>query len=83
MTQTTIKWDGSTKIYLYYARNTRTVHLSWDEHIDHFEIDGEESSEAVRECGGGVPVNAVPKPGYHFVRWDRMERVEEENEETP
>ena len=30
-----------------------------------------------------MPVNAEPKPGYHFVRWDRMERVEEENEETP
>ena len=20
-----------------------------------------------------MPVNAEPKPGYHFVRWDRME----------
>jgi hypothetical protein len=43
-------------------------------------INGElyDESEAVRECGSEVPVEAVPKPWYHFVRWDRMEREERE-----
>ena len=84
LTETTIKRDGSTKIYLYYTRNNYTVQLSWDSGIQRLEIDGQEATEAVRECGSEVPVNAVPKPWYHFVRWDREERTEgEENEGTP
>jgi hypothetical protein len=79
--QTTIKWDGSTKIYLYYNRNSYTVHLSWDKWVDYLEIKGERKTEAVRECGSEVPVNAVPKPWYHFVRWDREERTREEENE--
>ena len=84
MTQTTLKWDGSLKIYLYYNRNSRRVILSGDEHVQYLQIDGEEVTEAVWECGGEVPVNAVPKPWYHFVRWDReRERTQEdEDEET-
>ena len=78
VTQTTIKWDGSTKIYLYYTRNNYTVHLSWDAGIQRLEINGEERTEAVRECGSEVPVSAVPKPWYHLVRWDREERKEGE-----
>jgi hypothetical protein len=80
--QTTIKWDGSTKIYLYYDRDSHIVHLSGDEHVEYLKINGElyDESEAVRECGSEVPVEAVPKPWYHFVRWDRMEREERERE---
>jgi hypothetical protein len=40
----------------------------------------EETQQAVRECGSEVPVNAIPKPWYHFVRWDREERRPEEGE---
>ena len=79
VTQTTIKWDRSTKIYLYYTRNNRRIILSGDAHIESLEIDGNESTEAVRECGGEVPINAKPKPGYHFVRWDKEEKKENEN----
>ena len=82
VTQTTINWDGSTKIYLYYSRNNRTVHLSGDEHVDYLEINGDRDDEAVRECGGEVPVNAIPKPWYHFVRWDREEREGREDDEV-
>ena len=78
VTEITIKWDGSTKIYLYYSRNSYTVHLSWDAGIQSFEINGEERTEAVRECGSEVPVSAVPKPWYHLVRWDKLERKEGE-----
>ena len=77
ITQTTIKWDGSTTIYLYYIRNIRTVTLSGDEHVERLEGDG------VRECGSEVPVNAIPKTWYHFVRWDREEREEKKEEEPP
>jgi hypothetical protein len=44
------------------------------------EIDGTlyDIDDAVRECGSEVPVNAIPKPWYHFVRWDREERRPEE-----
>ena len=82
VTQTTIKWDGSTKIYLYYTRTSHTLHLSGDKWVDYLEINGERTTEAVRECGSDVPVEAVPKPWYHFVRWDREEnrRSEEEGE---
>ena len=82
VTEAVIKWDGSTKIYLYYTRNNYTVHLSGDKWVDYLEINGERTTEAVRECGSEVPVNAVPKPWYHFVRWDREEnrRSEEEGE---
>ena len=82
VTQTTINWDGSTKIYLYYNRNKRTVHLSGDEHVDYLEINGDRDDEAVRECGSEVPVNAIPKPWYHFVRWDREEREGREDDEV-
>ena len=82
VTQTTLKWDGSLKIYLYYNRNSRRVILSGDEHVQYLQIDGEEVTEAVWECGGEVPVNAVPKPWYHFVRWDReRERTQEDDDE--
>jgi hypothetical protein len=76
--ETIINPDGSTKIYLYYNRNKRNVTLSGDEHIERFMIGEDETSEAVRECGSEVPVEAIPKPWYHFVRWDREERTEEE-----
>ena len=79
--QTTIKWDGSTEIYLYYTRNNRRVILSGDAHIESLEIDGNESTEAIRECGGEVPIKAKPKPWYHFVRWDR-DREETEGDEN-
>ena len=71
--QTTIKWDGSTKIYLYYDRDSHIIHLSGDEHVEYLKINGDlyDESEAVRECGSEVPVEAIPKPWYHFVRWDR------------
>ena len=37
--------------------------------------------DGVRECGSEVPVDATPKPWYHFVRWDREEsRRSEESE---
>ena len=85
VTQTTIRWDGSTKIYLYYTRNSHTVHISGDEHVDQLKINWEWRTEAVLECGSEVPVEAIPKPWYHFVRWDEEERTEEEgeNDETP
>ncbi len=85
VTQTTIKWDGSTKIYLYYTRYPHTVHLSWDAHVESLKIDEEERTEAVLECGSEVPVEAIPKPWYHFVRWDKEEREETgwEDDETP
>ena len=77
--KTTIKWDWSTRIYLFYNRNTRKVVLSGDEHVDHFEWDG-----TVLECGSERQVEAVPKPWYHFVRWDKeynRKSGEDENEE--
>jgi hypothetical protein len=88
VTQTTIKWDGSTKIYLYYTRNNYTVHLSGDAWVERLEIDGQETTEVARECGSEVPVNVVPKLWYHFVRWDREEseirwRGENEDDEVP
>ena len=58
------------------AWDSYTVHLSWDSGIQRLEIDGQEIAEAVRECGSEVPVNAVPKLWYHFVRWDKEERFE-------
>ena len=81
VTQTTISPDGSTKIYLYYIRNYHTVHLTGDEHVERFIIGWVETDEAVRECGSEVPVEAIPKPWYHFVRWDREEREEKEGKE--
>ena len=78
VTETTINSDGSTKIYLYYNRNNRTVRLSGDAHVDYLEINWVIDDEAERECGSEVPVNAIPKPWYHFVRWDREVRTEEE-----
>ena len=78
VTQTTIRWDGSTKIYLYYDRDSHMVILSGDAHVAQLMVGEEETQQAVRECGSEVPVNAIPKPWYHFVRWDREERTEEE-----
>ena len=34
----------------------------------------------VRECGSEVPIEATPKPWYHFVRWEEEERTDEEGE---
>ena len=81
--QTIIKWDGSTKIYLYYDRDSHIVHLSGDDHVQYLKINGElyDESEAVRECGSEVPVNAVPKPWYHFVRWEERRKTEDEDGE--
>ena len=84
VTETTISPDGSTKIYLYYNRNRRNVILTGDEHVEMLKIgwvEREWGEEAVRECGSEVPVEAVPKPWYHFVRWDREEREKTEEEE--
>ena len=82
VTQTTIRWDGTTKIYLYYVRDYYNVYLTGDEHVDILKINGVETEHAVLECGSEVPVDAVPKPWYHFVRWDREEREEREEEEN-
>ena len=85
VTQTTIKWDWSTKIYLYYNRNRWNVTLSGDEHVEHLMIWEEETDHAVRECGSEVPVEAIPKPWYHFIRWEEKERTEDkdwDNEST-
>lgn len=71
VTQTIIKWDGSTKIYLYYVRTYHRIVLSGDEHVENLEWDG------VRECGSERPIDATPKPWYHFVRWEERERTEE------
>ena len=77
VTETTINWDGSTEIYLYYVRDYYNVTLSGDEHVQSLEWDG------VRECWSDVPVNAIPKTWYHFVRWDREEREKTEEDEEP
>lgn len=75
VTETTIRWDGTTKIYLYYVRNYYRVTLSGDEHVESLTWDG------VRECGSERPIDATPKPWYHFVRWDREERSRREGED--
>ena len=75
VTWAVIRWDGTTKIYLYYDRNYRRIVLSGDEHVDSLEWDG------VRECGSERPINAIPKPWYHFVRWEERQRTEDEEEE--
>ena len=85
VTQTTIRWDGTTKIYLYYVRDYYNVYLTGDEHVDILKINGVETEHAVLECGSEVPVDAIPQPWYHFVRWDKEERerrLEEGEEET-
>jgi len=64
-----INGDGTTKIYLYYVRDYYRVTLSGDAHVDALKINGVEREEAYLECGSDVPVEAVPKPWYHFVRW--------------
>ena len=79
ITQTNLKWDGTTKIYLYYTRNSYTVTLSGDEHIQMLKINWSETNQATLECGSNVPVEAVPKPWYHIVRWDREAKEEKEN----
>ena len=68
VTETTIRWDGTTEIYLYYVRSSHTVTLVPDEHTASVTWDG------VRECGSEVPIDATPDPWYHFVRWDREAR---------
>ena len=88
MTEAIIKWDGSTKIYLYYDRDSHAVILSGDEHVDYLKINGElydGSEEAVRECGSEVPIEAIPKTWYHFERWDKEEirrNREDDNDDT-
>ena len=81
VTQTTINGDGSTKIYLYYIRNYHTVYLTGDEHVERFIMGWVETDEAVRECGSEVPVQAIPKPWYHFVKWEEREEKEEKKED--
>lgn len=81
-TETAIKWDGTTKIYLYYIRNYHTVHLSWDEHIQMLKINGNETNQATLECGSEVPIDTTPKPWYHFTRWDKEEKRDENNDKT-
>ena len=83
VTQTTIRWDGTMKIYLFYVRDYYNVYLTGDEHVDILKINGVETEHAVLECGSEVPVGAVPKPWYHFVRRDKEERERrlEEGEE--
>ena len=68
VTQTTVAWDGSTKIYLYYTRNSYNVTVVPDAHT------ASVSGSGTWECGSEVPVDAIPDPWYHFVRWDREER---------
>jgi hypothetical protein len=47
-------------------------------------IGGEEIQQAVRECGSDVPVDAIPKTWYHFIRWEeRVEKEEKEEWEPP
>ena len=59
--------------------------MSGDEHISSLKIDGEETQEAVRECGSEVPIDVTPKPWYHFTRWEEREEKpeEEERDDTP
>ena len=76
-TQTTVAWDGSTKIYLYYVRDMYNVTLVKDEHT------ASVSGSGRWECGSEVPVDATPDPWYHFVRWDKEERGRREVEEDP
>ena len=82
VTETTIKWDGSTEIYLYYLRSYHTVILSGDEHVEMLKIGWEVREEASRECGNEVPVEAIPKPWYHFVRWEERSRKTDNEWET-
>ncbi len=74
-------WDGSTKIYLYYTRNSHTVTLSGDAGVQMLKINGIQGEEAVLKCGSDVPVEAVPRPWYHFVRWEEREEKEEKRGE--
>jgi hypothetical protein len=47
-------------------------------------MNGNTNNEAVRECGSEVPVEAIPKTWYHFVRWEeREEREKKDDDETP
>ena len=80
VTQTTIRWDGHTEIYLYYTRNSHTVTLSGDVWVQMLKINWSQRDEAVLECGSDVPVEAIPKPWYHFVRWEEREEKEERDE---
>ena len=74
-TQTTVTWDGSTKIYLYYVRDMYNVTLVKDEHT------ASVSGSGTWECGSEVPVDATPDPWYHFVRWDRDIEERRKNDE--
>jgi hypothetical protein len=82
ITETTIKWDGSTEVYLYYTRNSHKVILSGDVGVQMLKINWSQREEAVLECGSDVPVEAVPKPGYHFVRWEEREESEKKWKES-
>ncbi len=66
-TETTIKPDGSTHIYLYYTRNAYNVNLSGDSHID--SLIGARTWDEKYECGATVEVSATNKSGYHFKQW--------------
>lgn len=62
-TETTIKPDGSTHIYLYYTRNTHNVNLDKDANIVSVTWSGN------YECGAKVTVSATPNNWYHFKQW--------------
>ncbi len=62
---TIVNPDGSTKLYLYYTRNTYNVYLSGDEHVTNLTWDGPYKFKQL------VEVEATVEAWYHFVRWER------------
>ena len=66
---------------MYYTRYTHTVTLSGDEHVQMLKINGAPWEEAVLECGSDVQTEAIPKPWYHFVKWEEREEREEKKED--
>ena len=58
-----IEKDGSTKIYLYYTRDTFTVSLSGDAHVATLSWAG------TYEYGADVTVDMKAKTWYHFKEW--------------
>ena len=61
---TTVLDNWSRNIYLYYTRNTYTLTLEKD--VNTSAVFG----SWVYECGATITINALPKTGYHFKRWD-------------
>ena len=67
--------DGTTEVYLYYTRNVHNVTLSMDGNIASVTLDGNNSTDTITrsfECGAEITINATPKTGYHFLRWDDL-----------